>query len=543
MQLCLDAADRLVELVEDRRGPVPADEAARTVLKLGTAVPVGLARSLLDEAVARRRAAPLGRRPRRAAMRPARRLRSSSATFVVFDLETTGLRPGTARPARSARCASRARAAERFQTLANPGRALQPRRRRAHRPARRASYGARRRCRGGPALPRVRRRRGARRAQRALRHGVPRQRDDAADGPPRRGDRRRHRRARAPAARPRSPANLGCARLPLRVPMRGRATARCRTPRRPPRSCCACSGWRRSAAPDRRRPRRARRDEAAARARQAAASRSARRSGPASTSSATRTTRCCTSARRATCAPGCARTSARERQRPAVEAALGALERDRVARARLRARGGARGAPADPRAPAARERALGTARPLRLPAAARRHRGLLREAGRARPDHEPAPRPARGASVAGRRVGDARRRAAEASEKLQPARARPALRGCGTAPRPDRGAGGGRAREVARLERLRELAVCLVVPGERRGPPARASSSRRARSSASARFPARRSRMAGRARGVARAEPTSRRKRPTSSCVLAVVPSPAAARARRDRLPTLNGDG
>ena len=42
MQLRLDAADRLVELVEDRRGPVPADEAARSVLKLGTAVPVGL---------------------------------------------------------------------------------------------------------------------------------------------------------------------------------------------------------------------------------------------------------------------------------------------------------------------------------------------------------------------------------------------------------------------------------------------------------------------------------------------------------------------
>ena len=51
MQLCLDAADRLVELVEERRGPVPANEAARLVLKLGSAVPVGLARSLLAEAV------------------------------------------------------------------------------------------------------------------------------------------------------------------------------------------------------------------------------------------------------------------------------------------------------------------------------------------------------------------------------------------------------------------------------------------------------------------------------------------------------------
>src|SRR5215203_1851934 len=51
MQLRLDAADRLVELVEERRGPVAADEAARAVLKLGGPVATGLARSLLDEAV------------------------------------------------------------------------------------------------------------------------------------------------------------------------------------------------------------------------------------------------------------------------------------------------------------------------------------------------------------------------------------------------------------------------------------------------------------------------------------------------------------
>ena len=50
MQLRLDAADRLVELVEERRGPVQVDEAARIVLKLGSNVPVGLARSLLEEA-------------------------------------------------------------------------------------------------------------------------------------------------------------------------------------------------------------------------------------------------------------------------------------------------------------------------------------------------------------------------------------------------------------------------------------------------------------------------------------------------------------
>src|ERR1700757_2700830 len=46
MQLRLDAADRLVELVEERRGPVFAEEAARRLFALRTA-PVALARSLL----------------------------------------------------------------------------------------------------------------------------------------------------------------------------------------------------------------------------------------------------------------------------------------------------------------------------------------------------------------------------------------------------------------------------------------------------------------------------------------------------------------
>src|SRR2546428_13917055 len=50
MQLRLDAADRLVELVEERRGPVVADEAARRLFALRQA-PVALARSLLAEVV------------------------------------------------------------------------------------------------------------------------------------------------------------------------------------------------------------------------------------------------------------------------------------------------------------------------------------------------------------------------------------------------------------------------------------------------------------------------------------------------------------
>src|SRR6476659_6350325 len=127
MQLCLDAADRLVELVEERRGPVPADEAARAVLKLGAAVPVGLARSLLDEAV--RDDARLRWAGNLVALQgaPVEALPLESATFVVFDLETTGLRPGTCRPCEVGAVRVRGlELEERFQTLANPGARLQP---------------------------------------------------------------------------------------------------------------------------------------------------------------------------------------------------------------------------------------------------------------------------------------------------------------------------------------------------------------------------------------------------------------------------------
>ena len=98
MQLRLDAADRLVELVEDRRGPVGADVAARAVLRLDAAVPVALARSLLDEAI--RADARLRWAGDLVALAPAASdaLLLEEATFVVFDLETTGLRPATARP-------------------------------------------------------------------------------------------------------------------------------------------------------------------------------------------------------------------------------------------------------------------------------------------------------------------------------------------------------------------------------------------------------------------------------------------------------------
>src|SRR5438477_10213377 len=95
MQLRLDAADRLVELVEERRGPVYVEEAARRLFALRHA-PVGMARSLLEEVV--------GEDSRLAwrgdavglADPPGADLALDRATFVVVDLETTGLRPGSA---------------------------------------------------------------------------------------------------------------------------------------------------------------------------------------------------------------------------------------------------------------------------------------------------------------------------------------------------------------------------------------------------------------------------------------------------------------
>ena len=127
MQLRLDAADRLVELVEERRGPVAADEAARAVLKLGAPVAVGLARSLLADAVAAdvrlRWAGDLVA----LAGRPGDAVALEDATYVVFDLETTGLRPGVARPCEIGAVRIQAlQLRERFQTLANPGARLQP---------------------------------------------------------------------------------------------------------------------------------------------------------------------------------------------------------------------------------------------------------------------------------------------------------------------------------------------------------------------------------------------------------------------------------
>src|SRR5581483_11057861 len=98
MQLRLDAADRLVELVEERRGPVPAEEAARAVLRLDGPVAVGLARSLLAEAIAADGRLRWAGDLVTLSGTPGEAVLLEDATFVVFDLETTGLGPGTARP-------------------------------------------------------------------------------------------------------------------------------------------------------------------------------------------------------------------------------------------------------------------------------------------------------------------------------------------------------------------------------------------------------------------------------------------------------------
>ncbi|HEY2074275.1 MAG TPA: exonuclease domain-containing protein [Gaiellaceae bacterium] len=126
MQLRLDAADRLVELVEERRGPVLVEEAARRLFALRSA-PVALARTLLEDVVdadarlawngdAVGLARPLGDD-----------LLLEQATYVVVDLETTGLRPGTAQICEIG--AVRVRNLEleaEFETLVDPGMPLGP---------------------------------------------------------------------------------------------------------------------------------------------------------------------------------------------------------------------------------------------------------------------------------------------------------------------------------------------------------------------------------------------------------------------------------
>jgi DNA polymerase III epsilon subunit family exonuclease len=124
MQLRLDAADRLVELVEERHGPVSAEEGAAALFALARA-PHGLARGLLADVVASDarlawRGSAVG-----LARSALDELPLEAATYVVFDLETTGLSPG-----RDGICEIGAVRvvdlvpAGTFETLVDPGRPL-----------------------------------------------------------------------------------------------------------------------------------------------------------------------------------------------------------------------------------------------------------------------------------------------------------------------------------------------------------------------------------------------------------------------------------
>ena len=126
MQLSFDAADRLVELVEARRGPVPADEAARVLFALASA-PVALARSLLEDVVeGDARLAWRGTSVGLSAP-PGADILLEHAHFVVVDLETTGLSPRSSRICEIG--AQRVRALEledTFETLVDPRVPLPP---------------------------------------------------------------------------------------------------------------------------------------------------------------------------------------------------------------------------------------------------------------------------------------------------------------------------------------------------------------------------------------------------------------------------------
>ncbi|MEX2211708.1 MAG: exonuclease domain-containing protein [Gaiellaceae bacterium] len=126
MQLAFDSADRLVELVEARRGPVAAEEAARELFALAH-LPAGLARTLLQEVVAGD--ARLAWRGTAVVLaRPAgEELALEDARYVVVDLETTGLTPGRSRICEiGAVSVEQLEEAATFQTLVRPGERLPP---------------------------------------------------------------------------------------------------------------------------------------------------------------------------------------------------------------------------------------------------------------------------------------------------------------------------------------------------------------------------------------------------------------------------------
>ena len=124
MQLAFDAADRLVELVQARRGAVRAEEAARILFALERS-PEALARSLLEDVVeGDARLIWLGSRVGLAGDAAAETL-VENAELVVFDLETTGLSAARDRVCEIGAVRVKAlELADEFETLVNPRVAL-----------------------------------------------------------------------------------------------------------------------------------------------------------------------------------------------------------------------------------------------------------------------------------------------------------------------------------------------------------------------------------------------------------------------------------
>jgi DNA polymerase III subunit epsilon len=126
MQLRLDAADRLVELVEERRGPVVAEEAARRLFALRK-TPAALARSLLAEVVEADARLAWSGDAVSLARPPGEELLLEEATYVVVDLETTGLRPGESGICEiGAVRIRRLELGDEFEMLVNPGMRIGP---------------------------------------------------------------------------------------------------------------------------------------------------------------------------------------------------------------------------------------------------------------------------------------------------------------------------------------------------------------------------------------------------------------------------------
>ncbi len=126
MQLSFDAADRLVELIHARRGAVSSEEAARALFALGRA-PATLAHSLLVDVV--EGDARLDWRGRRVALVDGTESDTliEDAEIVVFDLETTGLSAARDRMCEIGAVRIKAlQLEETFETLVRPGVALPP---------------------------------------------------------------------------------------------------------------------------------------------------------------------------------------------------------------------------------------------------------------------------------------------------------------------------------------------------------------------------------------------------------------------------------